>query len=155
MNDHEIRRYVGVGDLKFGMSPEDVQGALGSAESGLDDEESGTVIEFRHGNAMQTAYDRRTMRLVLISMYAPTGRVRVGDRILDWSDSEPWYNSLRDTDPSARQVFGVSVFFKYGISTTGMSKAEKGDKSVTAFAQGQWDENDRAMRPLGVRRTSD
>lgn len=148
MTNHEIRPYVGVGDIKFGMRPEDVRGTLGSADYELDDEESGTLVEYREDNALQTAYDRTTRRLVLISMYAPLDHVSIDDRTLDWSDSESWYGYLQATDASARTVSGISVFFKYGISTAGLSKAEKGDKSVTAFARGQWNEKDPALRPL-------
>jgi hypothetical protein len=148
MNDYEIRPYVGVGDLKFGMSREDVHRTSGLADSTIDDEESGTIIEYRHDNTLQAAYDRNTKRLVLVSMYSPLDGVRVGDRTLDWLHSEEWYNYLCMTDPTARQVVGISVFFKYGISTAGLLKLERGDKSVTAFAKGQWDEHDRAMKPL-------
>lgn len=139
MNSYQIDPYVGVGTLKFGVSPEQAREFVGPADEVSRDRDEGTLTEFRLGSALQLTYDLSSLGLVGVSLYHPLKGVTVDGLELDWSESEQWLSELKRRDPEYGTTYGIHVFFKFGVSAAGLNHSDNGDKSVSAFAKGQWD----------------
>lgn len=139
MNSYQIKPYVGVGPLEFGMSPDQARGLIGPADEVAPDRDEGVLTEFRLSSALQLTYELSSQKLVGISLYHPLAGVAVDGLELDWSESEQWLAELKRRDPAHGRSYGIDVFFKFGVSASGLQHRENGDKSVSAFAMGQWD----------------
>lgn len=139
MNSYQIKPYVGVGALEFGMSPDQARELVGPADEVAQDRDEGTLTEFRLGSALQLTYELSSRNLVGVSLYHPLEGITVEGLELEWSDSEAWLAELKRRDPAHGRTYGIDVFFKFGVSATGLQHSDNGDKSVSAFAMGQWD----------------
>lgn len=148
MTDFEILPYVGVGPLRFGMTPDEVATVLGPPAFSVPDEDAAVIVYYRGDNAIQTSHDARTNRLVLASFYFPVAGLRLYDHSLNWERSADWFEWLKQADSSARQKYGITVFFRFGISVAGFQGAENGQKSMTVFDRGQWCPDDPDFGPL-------
>lgn len=139
MTSYTVYPYVGVGPLEFGMSPDQARELIGPADEVVQDRDEGGLTEFRMSSALQLTYELSSQKLVGISLYHPLDGVAVDGLELDWSESEQWLAELKRHDPSHGRSYGIDVFFKFGVSASGLQHREDGGKSVSAFAMGQWD----------------
>lgn len=152
MKKFNVVPYVGVGELKFGMSREDVSSILGPADLYQYDEDTGLITDYRYENGLQTLFVKESGRLVMVSLYSNVENVSVGETAINWGDARNIYEDLLVGDPSAKGAAGITVFFKYGVSVAGFHSNGNGDKSLTAFEVGQWRQDDPMLKP--VKRTA-
>lgn len=148
MNNYEIVPYVGVGSLKFGMSKFEAEMELGKPSLSQYDDDNGLVTDYWNDNGLQLSFERGTDRLVLISLYSNIDNVGIGSVRIDWNKTNEVYKALLSADLSAKQTVGITVFFKYGLSVAGFLSENNGDKSLTAFAEGQWSPDDPMLKPV-------
>lgn len=148
MKSYEVTPYVGVGDLKFGMSPSIAEALLGKPKLSDFDEDTGTTTQYWENNGLQLTFSENDNRLVSISMYSNINNIQLPGIPFNWANSKSTYDTLIKLDPSARQTVGITVFFKYGIAVTGFREDEDGSKSITAFDKGQWTQEDPYLKPL-------
>lgn len=139
MTSYPVYPYVGVGPLEFGMSPDQAGEQIGAADEVSQDLSDGTLTEFRLSSALQLTYELSSQKLVGISLHHPLDGIAVDSLELDWNESEQWLAELKRRDPTHGRSYGIDVFFKFGVSASGLQHRENGDKSVSAFAMGQWD----------------
>lgn len=121
------------------MSPDHARERIGPADEVTQDRDEGTLTEFRLSSALQLTYVLSSRNLVGVSIYHPLEGVAVDGLELDWSESEQWLAELKRRDPAHGRTYGIDVFFKFGVSASGLQHSDNGDKSVSAFAMGQWD----------------
>ena len=148
MENFKIHPYIGVGTLRFGMRRDEVAFVLGSSDFSNLDLETQIVTEYRRSNGLQTCFDQDTGKLVMVSFYSNIDGVSLNDVSLVWPNSKTFYEWMLETDCSAKTAFGISIFFKYGVSSAGLSGNEEGNKSITVFQKGQWDSNDPALKNI-------
>jgi hypothetical protein len=145
----KIHPYVGFGDLRFGMSRNEVASLIGPPASIDTDADSNSLTEFRLDNGLQAVFDAYTGGLVMVSAYANVPGIELAGKSLDWDNTRALYRELVSLDAArARQSVGITVLFGLGVSFAGFMDRDPGGKSITAFALGQWDEGDPALRPL-------
>lgn len=147
MNSYYIHPYVGVGSLKFGMSPDDAREVVGPVDEVSEDREEGTLTEYRRDSALQLIYELSSRHLVGVSLYHPLQGVAVDGLELDWNNSGHWLAELKRRDPAHGRTYGIDVFFTFGVSASGLQHEENGSKSVSAFAAGQWDPSSPDLLP--------
>lgn len=146
MNSYAIFPYVGVGDLRFGMSQEEAASILGNPDITEEDVDAELTTHYWRDNGLQLSFDALSHKLILISLYSNIQNIRMGDREFDWHRTSEMYRELLKQDPSARQTVGITIFFKYGISIVGFLSDDLGGKSLTVFAKGQWSPDDPALK---------
>jgi hypothetical protein len=145
----KLHPYVGFGDLRFGMSRDTVASLLGPPVSTDSDTDANLLTEYRLDNGLQAVFDVGTEQLVMVSAYANVRGIELAGRSLDWDNTRALYRELVSLDAArARQSVGITVLFGLGVSLAGFMDRDPGGKSVTAFALGQWDEGDPALRPV-------
>lgn len=148
MKSYEILPYVGVGDLKFGISPSMAEVILGKPKLSYYDSDTDTTTQYWNNNGLQLAFSKDDNALVSISMYSNIDNISLPGIRFEWNSSKSTYNSLTTLDPSAMKTVGITVFFKYGIAVSGLLGEENGDKSITAFSKGQWTPEDPYLKQL-------
>ncbi|MDX3933954.1 hypothetical protein [Stenotrophomonas sp.] len=145
---YEILPYVGVGKLRFGMSPSMVATMIGEPQFSCYDTDAGATTQYWHGNGLQLTFLKCSNSLASISMYSNISNVSLPGIALDWSRSKSTYESLMHLDPSAMTTVGITVFFKYGIAVSGFQNEDGGGKSITAFSEGQWTPEDPFLKQV-------
>ena len=136
MMSYEIPPYVGVGKLRFGMSPSMVATMIGEPRFSCCDTDADATTQYWHDNGLQLTFLRRGNSLASISMHSNISDVSLPGIAFDWSRSKSIYESLIHLDPSAMTTVGIIVFFKYGIAVSGFQDEDGGGKSITAFREG-------------------
>ena len=148
MMSYQITPYVGVGSLRFGMTRAAAESELGPPALIDHDDEEGTVACYWHSNTVQLVFRKQDDHLVLLSLYGGVPNITIENHPVDWARSSILYSQLAGEDPSARHAFGITVFFKFGVSVNGLLGRDLGAKSITAFERGQWSERDPMLKLL-------
>jgi hypothetical protein len=127
---------MGVGALRFGMSPAQVHEILGAPRFARID--PGHLREMYGGNPALT-FTGTDLRLVEIGFVKPATEVIFRGANLFAGECHAVVNRLCSDDPDPKDVVGTLVFRKLGISLTGFHTGHKASLAVTAFAPGTWD----------------
>jgi hypothetical protein len=143
-----IEPYVRFGHLRFGATQAEVASLIGPADTIDRDSESSLVTEYRCDNGLQAVFHLDSGVLVMVSAYSNVCGIRIAGEALDWTDTRGLYRKLVAADARARQTVGITVFFSLGVALAGFLDRDVGGKSITAFAQGQWDERDPALKSI-------
>ncbi len=143
-----IDPYQSVGPLAFGMTQDEVASQLGAPRFKDYDRLLRNTTWYWEDNGVQAVFAGREGGLVMVSLYSNIDGVSILGEPLDWNASDRMFERLRNADNRARSMAGVSVFFRFGVSVAGFGSPSNGEKSITAFAEGQWDEHDPDLKPL-------
>jgi|SRR6516165_4726061 hypothetical protein len=135
---YEIKSYMGAGRLVFGMSPKQVHELLGKPRFSRRDASRLREI-YRVCPALTFVGTDGQLKLVEIGFAKAAGEVIYGGANLFAGEQMAVVQRLCGEDPNPREVIGMLVFPKLGISLTGFHTGPKESIAVTAFAPGRWD----------------
>jgi hypothetical protein len=136
ISEWKILPFVGMGPIRFGMSPAEVAAIVGPPQSV--DEDVGYLREYRAVELPIVSYEDN----VVTEIEAFHGVENVtfrGGRIFD----EPGLailQFLEQENNGARMNVGIVLFKDIGITAGRLDQGTRGDHSITAFAQGLWDD---------------
>jgi len=148
MEYYEIFPYVGVGDLRFGMSPSAAEVILGKPKLSDFNADTDSTTQYWENNGLQLEFSKNEDKLISISMYSNITNIKIPNITFDWNTSKSTYNALIKSDPSAMKTVGITVFFKHGIAVAGFLGEDNGDKSITAFSKGLWTPEDPCLAQI-------
>jgi len=138
----QIAPYASVGDIRFGMSEQEVERVLGPPIH-RDRNRKGEIEEYREGIKVYYA-DGAVAELVLM---APARALYKGTDLLGLEAPVAF---LTSDDPRPFEYMGATVFLDIGLALTGFAEPDDPDTSVTAFARGRWDHLRSKLRPFRV-----
>ena len=133
MTDMNLIPYVGVGSIRFGMTPEKVAAVLGKPDSTTT---SGRGELEEHRSEMTLRYDSEGNELVEISLYPDSGLNLDGENLYGSTDLTRY---LLSKDPNPVECFGFLLFLKLGIATTGFHDEDEDQEAISIFKKGLWD----------------
>lgn len=140
--DFDIKPYIGVGPLTFGMSPQEVADLIGPPERVLRNRKGGRE-EYREG--IKVTYSPSAEEATDFVLFPPaTARYKGLDLL---SHPDPLSVLVAD-DQSPREGMGITVFLDLGVTATGLNEHDSSDKTITAFARGRWDALKDQLHPL-------
>lgn len=131
----DIRSFIGMGTLHFGMSPSTVADLIGAPESTRGRESR--LREFRDVDLPILTYDRE--KLVEIEAFYDVPDVTYqGIDIFGISGLE-CLQALETANGGALHDVGIVLFADLGLTCGRLDEDARGDHSVTAFSRGFWD----------------
>jgi len=136
-----IRPYVGVDEIRFKMSPTDVQEFWGPpASSGTN--YLGNYTETRSSSVATYEKKGKSPFLIEVGFSGSCTRLRVHGVNLFTYTKRRVLENLLEIDQNAYFDLGTVVFLSLGISLTGYfdSDGDDSDWAATAFATGRWDD---------------
>ena len=149
--DLKIEPYVGVGPLRFGMTPEQVHEAAGDP----------SYVNHTAGRMRNTTREEYPFGAILV-YEGPTGDRRLvemtftpdckdlvyGDVHVFGAHPREVFRALLANDPRAGEYVGVIVFPELGLSATGFPKDDESERTLTAFEPGRMDEFLPVLKPV-------
>ncbi|MGI2036256.1 hypothetical protein ACRQ1B_28175 [Rhizobium panacihumi] len=132
----EIQPFIGMGPLRFGMFPAEVAAIVGPPESVDEDDEY--LREYRAVELPIVSYENNVVTEIE-AFYDVENVIFRGRRVFD----EPGLAILQFFEQEthgARVNAGTVLFKDIGITAGRLDEGVRGDHSVTAFAQGLWDD---------------
>jgi hypothetical protein len=145
---HEIHPYLGVNDISFGMTRADVSRRLGAPTSTRKSRSTAEITDRWRDNTVQLTFESLDGPLVEIGLYPGVGDVVIRDLSLFSLSAEKALSALVEMDGDPMLYLGVIVFFNLGLSATGFIEDDAGQKSVTAFVRGRWDDMRAKLEPF-------
>lgn len=76
MNYYEILPYVGIGNLKFGISPSTAEVILGKPKFSDFNTDTGTTTQYWENNGLQLEFSKDDENLISISMYSNINNIK-------------------------------------------------------------------------------
>jgi hypothetical protein len=152
--DLKIEPYVGVGTLRFGMTPSQVHHAAGDpsyVDHGASRTKNKTREEYPFGAALLYEGLPDDRQLVEMTFYPECTDLAYGDIHVFRARPRQVFRALLTADPGAGEYVGVVIFPALGISTTGFPGTDKGELTLTAFKRGRMDEFLPLLRPAQPR----
>lgn len=140
---NEILPYVGVGALRFGMTPPQTRQILGAPRFSRRDAHRLREMYGVGGPALTfkaVAGSEETELAEIGFAKAATDIVYRGTNLFAGNRSAI-ITMLYSEDPEPRKVSGTLVFPRPGITLTGFHSGPEESMAVTAFAPGIWDTN--------------
>lgn len=142
----DIEPLVGVGDLKFGITKEQVAALLGPPDDHIIDD--GELREYRRDNGMQLVYIGEGAHLVELGFSPNVKELEFGKVKLFEADPEQVLTLLNRTKATAYECFGFLVFLDLGITLTGFHDGHSEQMAITAFTAGRWDAMKEDLKPI-------
>jgi hypothetical protein len=140
----EIRPYVGVEQLTFGMSSSDAAVRLGPPVTVTANRLAEEVHRY---DAMLLTFDREG--LAEIGMQ-PESKPHIGGLQVLAPEN---LDELLELDGAPRETLGFIVMRNLGLTITGVHDGDRSQLAATAFRKGRWDRLEDQMKPF--RRTED
>ena len=135
--DWVIKPYIGVGDLRFGMNPDDVETLLGPVRKS-DSRGDWTRYEFRALRGPTVGYDDRGLGEINFDRDFGPGLTFNGHDIFG-GDPEKFLKLVSAGDPGLVRFLGTIVSYKFGLSFGGFRADEDPqDRSLGVFRKGLW-----------------
>lgn len=135
--DFEIKPYIGVANLEFGMKKDAVENAIGQPDQTTKNHLNQRV-EFR--SFMNVAYSADgDESLIHIGFGRQEENVRYKDMFLFKEDASNVLNFLIKEDGNPYLYLGFIIFLELGITLTGFHDNDISQKAVTVFPRGAWD----------------
>jgi hypothetical protein len=148
MTNFEIKSFVGVGQLKFGTSRNQIHTELGQPIRSKKDRFTSEITDFWIESGLQLAFASDVGPLQEISLYTNLTGVQFAGIQLFVEPATAVMRQLCQLDGDPRTIAGVVVFLKLGIAATGFFNEDTDDMSVTAFKAGLWNENNPKLLPF-------
>lgn len=146
MQNFEITPYVGVGDLKFGMTRENIHGILGKPSSKKKSRFSFEETDYWMDNKLQLTFSDAVGTLVEVSLYPGIEDIQLNGIKVFEEPGPSVYSNFCKLDSAVRQTVGVTIFFTYGVAMTGFLNTDDDQKSITAFSTDRWNINDPELK---------
>lgn len=130
----EIEPYASVGPIRFGMSGDELVGAVGTPN----------LIDQNHRGESDYEYSGFSVRLsksekkVVEAGVQP--RVPVSLSGIEVFSSPTAFDDLIKLDGDPLESLGFIVLMRLGVTLTGFHDNDPDQKALTAFARGRWDE---------------
>ena len=142
--------YAGVGDVRFGMSPEEV-----SAIVGVPDSHSTNAlkqrVEFRA--YLNVAFSPGTSpRVKHFGIGRQIRRTTIADIELFVGRPETILQQLCRLDGDSVTYLGYVIFFDLGLTLTGFHDGDVDQRAVAMFERGAWDARRAKTAPLHIER---
>lgn len=145
----DIQPYVGIGRLRFGMKKDEVANILGPPDKLGKSTISSEIKEFRYDNGLQTVYSDTDYRLIEVSLYSNIPNVKLNELDIFNRSGNEVIKCLIEADGNPLTTVGIIVFLNLGISMTGFQQEdEPGQKSISVFEKGRWDEDIEDLEPF-------
>ena len=132
----EILSFVGMGPIRFGMSPTDVSALIGRPD--VSDIEDDNLREYRAVELPIISYEEGVV--TEIEAFYEVSSVRFQQRAIFEGSGLEVMKFLERENNGARINVGVVLFNNIGLTTGRLDEGSRGDHSVTAFAPGLWDD---------------
>lgn len=144
--DFELLPYVGAGPITFGMSPSQVESALGIPEEvGIN--HLGQRVE--HRSFMNVGYEAGDDgRLTHIGFGRQMSRVRYGNVMLFSEPVSRVLQSVCSEDGAPYVYLGFVVLLKLGFTLTGFHDNDRSQLAVALFPKGGWDSRLHRLKPF-------
>lgn len=132
----EIKPFVGMGPIRFGMSPTEVAAIIGLPESTDDDDDY--LREYRVVELPIVSYENNVV--TEIEAFYDVEKVTFRGRQIFDEPGLAILQFLERENGGARINVGTVLFQNIGITCGRLDEGARGDHSVTAFARGLWDD---------------
>jgi len=145
----DIKPYIGVGDLRFGMDRAKVEQLIGTAsrqKKGF----SGETTEYRRDNGLLTTYDSGTNELVEIGFSRNILELQYEDVEIFVEPPKDVFKKLASLDGNPYENVGFIVLLKLGITLTGFHDDDINQRAVTVFTRGRWDDLMQDLKPFNL-----
>ena len=149
----DIQPGVGVGSLRFGMTPDEASAEAGPAETTRVLRYPGatkTELRWSYKRGIHIVFSQpiETARLVELGFWKACRTLSYkGVRVFQTKDRMEVVRALAADDPSPMELSSFLVFPKLGITLSGFHDARENDIAVTVFEPGRWDEQLPRMKP--------
>lgn len=144
----DIRSYVGVGDIKFGMTPREVEGLIGPASS-VTAGFLGERTEYRRDNGLLATYSKEG-GLVELGFSHNIAELQWDGKKLFTLPPDQAMRDLVQNDGKPYETVGFVVLLNLGVTLTGFHDEALAQKAVTVFAKGRWDDEISNMKPFSL-----
>lgn len=142
----EIESFVGMGPLRFGMQPHETSAILGPPDNTRKGIRSGAFSEFRAVQKPILRYREGSLSEIEAFYDVPNVSFR-GIRIFEERGIDV-LRKLEIMNGSALISVGIVLFGNLGISVGRLDEKVREQHSITAFAQGLWDEKMRKFENI-------
>lgn len=142
--DWEIRSFVGLGPITFGMTPEQVATNIGPPR--LSDEDDEDVEEHRSIDSPIVRYEGGEVSE--IEAFYDVPNVRLGQLHIFAQDGRSVLQELERRNGGAMIDVGIVMFDKLGMTCGRLDEGSRGDHSITAFREGLWDDQMGDFKPV-------
>jgi len=130
----KITPFIGMGPIKFGMTPSEVLEILGSPE---DTDVEGGLTEYRALDMPIIRY--KDNKVTQIEAFYDVKNVTLGDVNIFDDDGLQVMRTLETKNGGAKIDVGITIFENLGITAGRLDEDVPGEHSVTAFSKGYWD----------------
>jgi hypothetical protein len=132
-----VEPYVGVGALKFGMTPDAVTAIIGPARKQIE-RSPGRIMEYRKGlETPIVRFNNGVLDEVTFTRF--TKDLFVENVNVFNADPVRFILLIQSLDDDLRERSDAIISYKLGISFTGLYPEEESDKGLAAFARGVFD----------------
>lgn len=145
----DIKPYVGVGGLRFGMDRAKIEQLIGTAsrkKKGF----SGETTEYRRDNGLLITYDSGTNEVVEIGFSRNILELECEDIKIFAEPPQEVFKKLASLDGNPYESVGFIVLLKLGITLTGFHDDDINQRAVTAFTRGRWDDLMQDLKPFAL-----
>ena len=144
----EIISYSGCGNIKFGMTPAEVESELGAPDQ-VSENYLNQRVEFR--SFMNVAYSNGDEpRLNHIGFGRQMEAVTYKELKLFKEDPFTVLKELARSDSHPYVYLGFVVFLDLGITLTGFHDEDESQKAIALFEKGAWDARIKKMKPFVI-----
>lgn len=141
----DIKPYLGVGDVRFGMKPDEVAKFLGPPDRIRTSTMLKERVELRSQNGLQATFSRTDIGLIEIGFSPNILDLRFKDiKVFEDVYSEV-LRRLISEDGNPVEYLGTVVLLNLGIS---LAKDDDEDKTLSVFAKGRWDSMKEKLKPF-------
>jgi hypothetical protein len=143
----DIRPYEGVGPLRFGMTPDEVEQLLGKPNR-VKKSFFGERTEHREANGLVATFDKGADKLIEVGFSPNIAGLHYANWYLFIGNPRDTLHELAKYDTTIYEMLGFIIMLKLGITLTGFQTGEQSDMAVTVFAMGRWDSDIPKMRRI-------
>lgn len=141
--DWEIKSFVGVGPISFGMTPAEVEDVLGPPEDV--DEDGVRLTEYRDIDVPIVRYEDG--KVAQIEAFYDVKNVSLGDIKIFEDKGKDVMRGLERLNGGAEISVGIVLFRNIGLTAGRLDEGVTGEHSVCAFRKGMWD-GDNDFKPI-------
>lgn len=134
----EIQPYIGIGDIKFGMRPVDVDNLIGPPLS-VKKDFLGERTEYRRDNGLLVTYSEN-QGVVEIGCSRNIIELEYDKNVIFAYSPLQVLKELVKIDRAPYEVVGFIVLLDLGMTLTGFHDGATEQMAVTVFAKGRWDD---------------
>lgn len=128
-----IKPYESVGQIKFGMTADEVAATLGVPQRQTRNRRGEVGYEYEGIIVRLSADSTKVAEIAIL----PRSGVTVEG--IDVFSSDDAFAQLIEKDGSPFEYMGFVILLKFGMTLTGFHDSDESQKAITVFEQGRWD----------------